>query len=332
MGSIIIRKQILWNPYRWAKIFPEWVEDMDPEKDRLLLTWMANHALEPGKDVALRKLGVTEAPPFPWIRHPDCDLEEQYWVLKEQIEREDDREAIMKAAMDGPTLLAHFARNRITGEQDPAPEEDKWSFMTCECSQLPGVTPEYAAEFRKKWEQHLLRSFQPPGYRLFEPAVRNTWTAENVHMLFSGADLVKLYPSYDRLLLGNLARHSDRFLRQAVLRRLELNEPPVSEFKPEEERYRILMEQVCRIQSPEYLEEAAFGGRDDAGRAAFCRLTGYVFKEGGAHTFACPQTKEATPDMLHAFCGKMIKESGPFAGEAAEWLKAQASAVPLSDP
>ena len=81
MGSIIIRKQILWDPYRWQKIFPEWVENMDPEKDRLLLTWMANHALEPGRNAALRKLGVTEAPPFPWIRHPDCDREEQYWIL-----------------------------------------------------------------------------------------------------------------------------------------------------------------------------------------------------------------------------------------------------------
>ena len=321
MGSIIIRKQILWDPYRWQKIFPEWVENMDPEKDRLLLTWMANHALEPGRNAALRKLGVTEPPPFPWIRHPDCGREEQYWILKEQIEREDDLEAIEKAAMEGPVPLSDFARNRITGEQDMAPEDDYWSFMTCECDQLPGITPEYVAEFRKRWEHHLLRAFLPPGYRLFEPAVRNTWTAENVHMLFSGADLTKLYPSCDRLLLENLARHSDRFLRQAVLIRLESGTLPVSEFEPEEERYRILMEQVQRIQSPEYLAETAFGGRDDTGRAAFCRLTGYVFNDDGMHTFACMQTKEASQDMVHAFCEKMVREAGPFAAEAAECLE-----------
>ena len=326
MGSIIIRKTILWHPYRWRKIFPEWVEKMDPEKDCLLLIWMANHAQEPGKAAALRKLGVTEAPPFPWIRHRNSDLEEEYWVMKEQIEREDDRRVIEKAAMDGPVPLSHFARNRITGGRDPEPEDDYWSFMTCECDQLPGVTPEYAAEFQKKWEHHLLRSFLPPGYRLFEPRFRNTWTTENVHMIFGAADLVKLDPSSDRLLLENLARHSDSFLQQVVLRRLELSEPPVAEYEPEEERYRILMEQIRRIQSPEYLAETAFGGRDDAGRAAFCRLTGYVFKENGAHTFACTQTEEAVPDMVHAFCEKMVKEAGPFAAEAAEWLKSHVSA------
>lgn len=316
MGSVIIRKRVLWDPRRWERIFPEWMAEMSPEEDRLLLTWLANHAREPGKKEALRILGVTETPPC-----PDRELTGWYWVLKEQIEREDDPEIIRTAALNAPTHLAHFARNRITGSRDPSPEQDEWSFMTYECEQLPGITPEYAAEFNLEWEREMLRQILPPGYKLFEPHIRDTWTAENAYMIFEIRDIMKLHPSCDRLLLENLARHSDRLYQRAALGRLEASEPPVPACEPEEERYRILMEQVQRIQSPNYLEETASGKRDDAGRAAFCRLTGYAFRKEGTHTFACRQTEEATPDGVRSFCRRMAKENGPFAEEAAEWLE-----------
>ena len=116
MGSVIIRERVLWDPRRCERIFLEWMAEMSPEEDRVLLTWLANHAREPGKKEALRILGVTEAPPC-----TDRELAEQYWVLKEQIEREDDPEVIRTAALNAPAHLAHFARNRITGGRDPSP-------------------------------------------------------------------------------------------------------------------------------------------------------------------------------------------------------------------
>ena len=320
MGSVIIRKRVLWDPYRWDRIRPEWVEELSPEEDRLLLEWLANHAREPGRNTAIRKLASAG---LPVLREssPDRDTREQYRVMKEQTEREDDREMLRRAAMGAPPPLSHFAKNRITGGRDPSPEDDSQSFMTCECRQLPGITPEEAAEFERKWKQHMLRRMLPPGYKLFEPFIRGTWTTENVHMIFDTGDITRLCKSCDRLLLENIARHSDRLHRWAALRRLEVEELPESGLDPEEERYRILMEQVQRIHFPEYLEEAASGKRDDAGRAAFCRLTGYVFREDGARGFACSRTEEATPEWVRAFCERMVKENGPFAEEAAEWLK-----------
>ena len=320
MGSVIVRKRVLWNPYTWGKMRPAWVEEMDPEEDRMLLTWLANHALEPGKTAALRKLGCTEAPSCPWRRVPSGEREEEYRVLKEQVEREDDRKMIEQAALDAPVPLSFLARCRITGRCEMSPEDDEWSFMTYECEQLPGITPEYAAEFERKWKRHRLRLILPPGCKLFESPFRNTWTPENVHMIFGIGEILKLDPSADRLLMENLARHIGGFHQKYLLEKLGISEPPEPGFTPDEERYRILREQVQRISSPEFLEEVAFGGRDDAGCFTFCRLTGYAFREDGTRSFACGQTENASRKESRAFCERMAKENGPFAKEAVEYL------------
>ncbi len=128
-------------------------------------------------------------------------------------------------------------------------------------------------------------------------------------------------PEADRLLMENLARHIGGYHRDQLLRMLEVVEPPASGAVPDEERYRIFREQVQRIDCPEFLEEVASGGRDEAGCFAFCRLTGYVFKGEGLRSFACGQIKNAAPGGIRAFCGRMVKENGPFAKEAAEWLE-----------
>lgn len=152
---------------------------------------------------------------------------------------------------------------------------------------------------------------------------------EDLPYLFSSGEIMHLDPVKDRILLESLARRACGTKRRAALRCLGLTEAPEAEHdNPSEEKFRILEEQIFQladIASYELLKEAAFDSRCAAAAFAFCRLTGTCISptEGPYYnrSFSCGVLPCMEKEDILVLCREMVKNTGPFAAEAAQVLR-----------
>ncbi len=154
---------------------------------------------------------------------------------------------------------------------------------------------------------------------------------ETVHYLYSAAEVRRLDPEKDRLLLKNSARNGNGIRQRAALRKLGVDHVPVQD--PDhtsdevfDEAYWLIDEQVLRVDDPAFLVRAAFEGFGEKRYFAFCRLTGYRYPapdcDALSHrTYACPRFPGYTDDDVRAFCREMIARNGLFSREAKECLE-----------
>lgn len=98
---------------------------------------------------ALEKYGMDEAPePHKNIDDPNDPYYEEYFVLQEQVVREDDADALKEVALHGSSYdMVAFAFCRLTGYRFPPSECDAYSYRTFGCDTLPGITAEDIREF-----------------------------------------------------------------------------------------------------------------------------------------------------------------------------------------
>ena len=126
---------------------------LDGEKDRMLIGYLAAHAPEPCRSSMIKytaeKYGMAELPEMPEnIDDPDDPYYEAYFVLQEQVCRENDYDVLKEAALHSPNYdMAAFAFCRLTGYSFPPSDCDAYSYRTFSCDTLPGMTTEDIREF-----------------------------------------------------------------------------------------------------------------------------------------------------------------------------------------
>ena len=152
MGVKIFRKSN-WHRIRNGAISREDILNLDGEKDRELIRYLVLHAPPAcGRSMleyAEEKYGMDGMPsPRKNIDDPDDPNYEEYFVLQEQVAREDDGEALKEAALHASDYdRAAFAFCRLTGYSFPASACDAYSYRTFSCEILPGRTAEQIREF-----------------------------------------------------------------------------------------------------------------------------------------------------------------------------------------
>lgn len=140
MPSILLRKPRLYPPNRWRRITSGEIAEMDPERDRLLLVWLARHGLN--ASAAQQRLGVSGTPPFPREYSWSGYIDEDYWMVEEQVLREEDVDVLKQAALADVHPVSTFAFCRLTGFRYPASDEDQLSYCTYYVNRIPGMTDE----------------------------------------------------------------------------------------------------------------------------------------------------------------------------------------------
>ena len=129
------------------------IMNLDKEKDRELIGYLIAHASGPCHSSMIKyvteKYGMDELP-APLINIDD--LEDiffwEYAVLHEQVLREEDRDALIAAALHGlDRSVSAFAFCRLTGYSFPVNECDVYSYRTFDCGIMPGMTEDDIREF-----------------------------------------------------------------------------------------------------------------------------------------------------------------------------------------
>ena len=82
------------------------------------------------------------------IDDPNDAHYEVYFVLQEQVAREEDADVLKDAALNNSDYdMAAFAFCRLTGYSFPSSECDAYSYRTFSCDIMPGMTEESIREF-----------------------------------------------------------------------------------------------------------------------------------------------------------------------------------------
>ncbi len=152
MGVKIFRNDN-WHRITSGVISRRDIMHLDGEKDRVLIGYLIAHAPEPDRGPMLRyaaeRYGMDELPePQKNIDDPNDPYYEEYYVLREQVVREDDADALKEDALHGSDHdMAVFAFCRLTGYSFPPSDCDAYSYRTFRCEILPGMTAEDIREF-----------------------------------------------------------------------------------------------------------------------------------------------------------------------------------------
>lgn len=167
------------------------------------------------------------------------------------------------------------------------------------------------------------------GIKIYKKENRDRWEYGPYSLMDFRLDLEK-----DRWLVQYMLEHCSETQRRRWLTKYGLDrvpEPPVNVDDPQDGLYApylLLREQVMREDDYWTLKEAAFEAPDDRMRRfAFCRLTGYSWppSECDAYsyrTYGCGLKGEVSREDIEDLCREMFERKGPFAAEAAGWLKA----------
>jgi len=161
------------------------------------------------------------------------------------------------------------------------------------------------------------------GFKVF----RDDWERLESGELYL-SDCTGLDRLLDRELIEYLALHCregwwvPKFLRRYGIDKVFLAAAENEDPEGIERAYRVLREQVAREEDRDVLKRAAFTGRNDIGRFAFCYLTGYRWdpRDYGPYTYQCGLKNDMLREDIEAFCREMIEKDGPFSREAEEWL------------
>ncbi len=152
MGVKIFRNDN-WHRITHGVISREDIMCLDGEKDRELIGYLIRHApSECGRSMleyAGDNYGTDGMPePLKNIDAPDDPYYEGYFVLQEQVVREDDCDVLKEAALHNSNYdMAAFAFCRLTGYSFPPSDCDAYSYRTFSCETLPGMTAESIREF-----------------------------------------------------------------------------------------------------------------------------------------------------------------------------------------
>ena len=142
-----------WNRIQNGIISRKDITRLDGEKDRELIAYLIAHAPETCRGsmmkYAAENYGMEKLP----ARRINTDDPEdpffwEYAVLREQAEREDDRELLKAAVLHSADHgVSAFAFCRLTGYTFPPGECDAYSYRTFACGRIPGMTAESVREF-----------------------------------------------------------------------------------------------------------------------------------------------------------------------------------------
>ncbi|MBQ6388179.1 MAG: hypothetical protein IJH90_00930 [Mogibacterium sp.] len=110
---------------------------LDPDRDRLLIEYLVRHLPDRFRSKAMRRYGMKELPEE-MINpdDPDDEVYRTYFILQEQVQRENDREVLRAAAFSdwiSSASIRKFAFSRLTGYMWPAPANDAYSYRTYDC-------------------------------------------------------------------------------------------------------------------------------------------------------------------------------------------------------
>ena len=126
---------------------------LNREKDKVLIGYLITHAAEPCRSsmmkYAAEKYGLYDFPEQQKnIDDPNDPYYEEYFVLQEQVIREDDADVLKEAALHSSDYdMAAFAFCRLTGYRFPPSNCDAYSYRTFDCGIMPGMTAEDIREF-----------------------------------------------------------------------------------------------------------------------------------------------------------------------------------------
>ncbi len=155
MGVKIFRDDN-WNRISSGIISRRDIMHLDGEKDRELIGYLICHApalcgLSMLK-YACEKYGIDEMPePLKNIDDPEDPYYAEYFVLQEQVVREEDADVLKETALHGSNYdMAAFAFCRLTGYSFPASDCDAYSYRTFSCDILPGMTTEDIRDFCRR--------------------------------------------------------------------------------------------------------------------------------------------------------------------------------------
>lgn len=200
----------LFREHHWEQLYSRAFSasdalGLDAWLDAELLGYIARHAQGAAARAALRVLRLREAPAQPInTDDPGDDAYEIYWVLREQVEREGDAEALQAAALQGPHAVRRFAFCRLTGYQYDAPANDAYSYATYACKQLPGIAPSRLRGFCEaliSGASSLREEAAACLSRLPQPAPRTVFSVRQA----TEADLPRLLAIYNREVQGGTA-------------------------------------------------------------------------------------------------------------------------------
>ncbi len=142
MGKKLFRKENLhFMPEDLIYLFRTGeIRYMDPEKDRILLEWIAFTAAGTQRRAALLRLGIDGPPEIPDFRPSDV----KYRILEEQVMRLTDMSSFVllkEASFDSRCAASAFAFCRLTGTRLIS-ESGPYRGFSFECGLFPGMTAE----------------------------------------------------------------------------------------------------------------------------------------------------------------------------------------------
>lgn len=152
MGIKIFRDDN-WNRITSGAISRKDIMHLDGEKDRELIEYLIAHAHEACRSsmikYAAEKYGI-DGPSEPRLNidDPKDTFFWEYTVLREQVVRECDRDALKAAVLySSDCSVAAFAFCRLTGYRFPTSECDAYAYRTFNCGIMPGITTEDIRKF-----------------------------------------------------------------------------------------------------------------------------------------------------------------------------------------
>lgn len=151
--GVKIFKDDNWNRIKNGVISRADITGLDAVRDIELIGYLTAHAPEPCRSSIIKyaneKLGINEIPsPKINIDNPEDTFFWEYSVLREQIARETNCEALKKAVLDSSDYgVAAFAFCRLTGYSFPVNRCDAYSYRTFCCEPLPEMTEDDIRQF-----------------------------------------------------------------------------------------------------------------------------------------------------------------------------------------
>ena len=123
--------------------------ELDPEKDCELLGYLLRRASQRYSDRVMEKYGIADIPEKPVNIDAPNDAEyEPYFVLLEQVKREEEKSVLREATFSKErTDQAKFAFCRLTGYRYCPSACDAYSYRTFDCGRMEGITDEEAKTF-----------------------------------------------------------------------------------------------------------------------------------------------------------------------------------------
>ena len=148
MGVKIFREDN-WDRLEAGMITLWDIRGLDREKDYQLIEYLILHGRARLKEKIMRQYGITEMPEERVnVDDPSDEIYRTYGVLLEQVEREDDVQALKTAAYRKPRdSRSMFAFCYLTGYSWLPSECDAYSYRTYDCGRCSGMTDEDVLDF-----------------------------------------------------------------------------------------------------------------------------------------------------------------------------------------